>query len=201
MSYKDPLQALLDEAVAIQSRKRVIKQPTKPDRLEKLKEAFHSTFTNPENWLPGKAIAVIHRAKDGHQTLLGAFREFTHKHNKARKLCRSPEPMAIDCEEIVTGDWWVRREQPHFDDHAPHLELREFAFDIELGELQVFAKTALIRVHLRNTWIAKVELIEQTQFVCPTNKMFIYFPAGLDILEGMSFDNKLALRLQLEGGR
>lgn len=199
MTFKDPLQALLDEAVAVQSRKKVLKQPTKPDRLDKIKEAFNSTFTNPENWKPGKAVALIHQAKDGHKTLLGAFREFIHKSGKTRKLCRSPEPMPIDCEEVVTGDWWVRREQPHFDDHAPHLELRELILDLELGELQVFAKTVAVKVHLRAGWIAKVVLAEQTCFVCPTNRMFIYFPADLDILDGMSFDNKKALRAILNG--
>lgn len=193
---KDPLDALLESALAQASLRKVKALPSKA-RGEP-KEPFNTTYTNPENWLPGKAIALIHKAADGHLTLLGAFQEFNHKRTTARKLCRVTEAMMIDSEEIVMGDWWVKpREGIKWDENSEHLSTREFAFDLELGELQLFAKAATILVHLKETWIAKVELKEQTQFTCPTNKIFIFFPAGLDILDGMSFENKLALRERL----
>ena len=196
---RDSLDALMDSALAQASRRKVKTLPDKKTRLEILKESFHSTYTNPDNWHASKAVALIHRASDGHLTLLGAFREFTHKRTTARKLCRCAEPMAIDSEEIVTGDWWVHsREEIHWAENPDRLSHRKFLFDLELGELQVFAKSTLIRVHLKDDWVAKVELVEQTQFTCPTNKIFIYFPAGLDVLEGMSFSNKIQLRQRLE---
>jgi len=198
--FRDPLDALLDSAMAQASNRRVKALPGKKTRLEQLKESFNTTYTNPENWTQSKSVALIHKSSNGHLTLLGAFKEFHHKRTAARKLCRCSEPLAIDCEEIVTGDWWLRnREEIHWPENVEHYSTREFNFDLELGELQMFAKDARIRVQLKADWIAKVELVEQIQFVCPTNKIFIYFPQGIDVLEGMSFENKLALRERLKG--
>jgi hypothetical protein len=198
--FRDPLDALLDSAMAQASNRKAKALPDKKTRLEILKESFNTTYTNPDNWTQSKSVALIHKASNGHLTLLGAFKEFLHKRTSARKLCRCTEPLAIDCEEIVTGDWWLRnREEIHWAENPEHLTTREFAFDLELGELQVFAKTVQIRVYLKENWISKVELIEQTQFACPTNKIFLYFPAGLDILEGMSFENKMSLRKVIKG--
>lgn len=195
---RDQLDALLDSALAQAARRKVKPMPTNADRLDKIKESFHSIFTNPENWLPGRAIALIHQASNGNKTLLGAFREYTHKRSAARKLCRSMQPISIDSEEIVTGDWWLKQHDAlHWPENPEHIETREFAFDIELSELQVFAKAAPIRIRLKAGWIQRVELVEQTQFASPTNKIFIHFPAGLDILEGMSFENKMSLRGRL----
>ena len=196
---RDSLDALMDSAMAQASRRKVKTLPDKKTRLEILKESFHSTYTNPDNWQMSKAVALIHKTADGHLTLLGAFREFTHKRTTARKLCRCAEPLAIDSEEIVTGDWWLRsREEIHWAENPDHLSLREFNFNLELGELQVFAENAPVRVHLKAGCICRVHLAAQTQFVCPTNKIFIYFPAELDVLEGMSFSNKIQLRQRLE---
>lgn len=196
--FKDNLDVLLTQAKAEASRRRVRALPSKDRRLDAIKEAFNTTYTNPENWQRTRGIALIHRSACGTLTLLGNFSELMHKRNtKVRKLVRENEPIAISAEEIVTGDWWIRKETAEAIASRDHFETRQITFDLELDELQVYAKDAAIRIHLKNNHIARVELTEQTKFICPTNRIFVYFPADLDVLEGMSFTNKIALRQRL----
>ncbi len=205
MAQIDPLDALLQEALAEASKKKVKPVPTGnkdsiKGRLDQLKESFRTMFTNPDRWLPGAAIALIHKAPNGHQTLLGAFREFNHKSSTARKLCPCSGPTLIEKEEYVTGDWWLHDRVRKVIENKEHWTVHKLRFDVELTALQVFAKSVALEVRCKEAWIAEVRLAEQTTFASPEGKQFIYFPAYLDILDGMSFANKVALQDVLHKG-
>jgi hypothetical protein len=201
----DPLEALLQEALAEASRRKVKPMPTKgrqseKDRISKIKEAFKSTFTNPDRWTAGSIIALIHRAANGHQTLLGAFQEFLHR-TGARKLCRCAGPALIEREEYVEGDWWLHDRVKQVIETKEKWETHRLRFDIELPDLQVHALDVEIEVKSKDQWLAEACLVSQTAFVSPEGKQFIYFPAGLDILEGMTLSDKVRLQSQLRGSQ
>lgn len=198
--FSDSLEGLLADAMQQARRRKVtnkaIAKPVPP------KEPFRSTFQNPENWRPGKVLAVIHRSAEGKLTLLGAFREYVHmKVEGSRKLCRISEPVPIEGEHFVTGDNWLSPHAailPPSEDNPEGIEDRELQFDLEIPCLQIIAKQAKIRVRLEKGWIRSVKLARQTQFVCLASKIFIFFPPNLDVLEEMGFDNKVALKKRLE---
>jgi len=197
MSKIDPLDILLSEAVHEYNRKKVKPLPDK-DRLDRIKETFRSAYEKPENWERTRGVALIHRSKDGTTTLLGNFSEYYHKRNPlARKLVREAAPIPVEAQEFVTGDWWLRKDTLQRINDSNHHEVRITALDLMLEELQVFAHSVMVRVHLHQGWISRVELGEQTQFVCPLNSQFIYFPPGLDVMEGLSMETKMQLRKQL----
>lgn len=194
----DPLDILLSEALHEASRKKIKPLPEKSDRLDKIRESFRSNYEKPENWIRTRGIALIHRDENGATTLLGNFSEFIHKKNKiARKLVREGGLLQIAAQEFVTGSWWLRTDTLERMQESVDHEERDTRMDIVLGELQVFSHDVKLRIFLVRGWIARVELVEQTQFVCPTNSQFIFLPKGLDILEGMDYDSKMVLRKKM----
>ena len=74
-------------------------------RLRLIDSCVHSAYANPENWLAGKTVSLIHIGLEG-ETSLGIFHEFTHKKTSARKLERCPEG-SIDGVEYVHGKGWL----------------------------------------------------------------------------------------------
>lgn len=193
--FKDPLDALLEEAVAIQANRRVKAMPSG----EKAIKHHHESFFKPENWQRTRGVAIIHRASDDKLTLLGNFTEYRHKLlPSARKLIREAAPIPIDGEEYVMGSIWTARAKDIlFPARLGDEEDVELTLDLTFTELGVFASKVKVCVRTLHNAIYRVELIEQTQFISPTNQMFIYFPAGLDILGAMSFDCKMELRRAL----
>lgn len=193
----DVLDALLNEALHQASHRTVKKLPGKDDRLKQIRESFQSTYVKPENWERTRGIALIHRSPDGKQTLLGNFSEYVHKNGKARKLLREAIPMIVEAQEFVTGEWWLRSDTAmRIEDHN-NFCIKETCLDLELGDLQVFAHRVMVKVHMHDNWIARVELAEQTKFVCPLNSQFLHLSKGLDVLDGLSFDSKMELRKQM----
>lgn len=208
---KDFLDSLLDSAMDQEARRKFKKMPTiglKP-REEQVKEAFKSVYA-PENWEQGKVFAIIHRSPTGEFTLLGAYQEFVHMRRRklfSAKVLSAPSGATkyIRCEGVVevqdqlfvTGDHWLNPprplEPPHEEDSGQIRDV-ELSFDLFLGDLQVVARNVKIVVRLERNWIRRVTLRDTTQFVCPTNKSVFFFPKELDVLDAMSFENKVALK-------
>jgi hypothetical protein len=72
-----------------------------PPKLVPLRQ---STYANPLNWRPGKSVQIIHATEGA----VGVFREYFHKMSpSARRLLPAPPGTAVDCNELVFGDWWL----------------------------------------------------------------------------------------------
>lgn len=209
-----PLDALLLEALDHEARRRIKKQPTLIiQREEKIKESFRALYNNPDNWLAGPVIAVIHRAEKGENTLLGAFQKFSHVRRRtlfsgkvintptgAIKYERIEGPALPEDQMFVTGEQWlhdIRPKLPEFPENPEGIVDHQLGFDLSLGDLQVEAKQAQVEVRTERGWIRRVSLRDTTQFFCPTNRVVIFLPKGLDVLDAMSFECKKALKDRL----
>jgi hypothetical protein len=191
----DPLDALLNSALAEQyQRKRTVK--ASPSEKPK-RPILPRSFDLPENWHETRTVALIHQPSN---TLLGSFREFLYDRAgiHARKLVRVDAPTGVDGSEYVTGDWWLTADAERRADPARWVETRELVLGIILAECGLSAPDALVRVRLEFGGIARVELTQETRFVCAARDTFLILPAGLDLLQAMSFDSKLALKAELE---
>lgn len=207
-----PLDALLLEALDQEARRKFKKIPTlKPEREAQIKETFKNLYLSPDNWLPRKIVAVVHRSDSGEYTLLGAFQKMIHVTNRhlpngktisrptgASKLVRCEGPVSVEEEMIVNGDYWLHGIQPlsipDFGDNPEGIADHQLAFDLHLGDLGVEASKVQIEVRTERGWIRRVVLRDTTQFFCPTNKIVIFLPKGTEILEAMSFECKKKLK-------
>lgn len=90
-----------------------------------------STYANPLNWTPGRAIQLIH-ASEGP---VGVFREYFHKLSPtARRLLPAAGDVTPDTTELVFGDWWLhpRNSAPIIVDDTPAEEAAIRARFLEL---------------------------------------------------------------------
>jgi hypothetical protein len=63
-----------------------------------------STYANPLNWTPGRAICIVHITEGE----VGVFREYFHRLSpSARRLLPAPAGTSVDQNELVFGDWWL----------------------------------------------------------------------------------------------
>lgn len=199
--FNDPLDNLLSSAMREQANRRVKSSPgkTKKELAEEIRQNFHSTFTNPENWEARQGIALIHKGENEELTFLGNFREMIHIRQKGvRKLVREEGPMTADRQEYVTGSWWLSQQIAHRISPSEEVEDREVILDVVLKGLDVRSERVSLTIRLLRGAFFRVELMEQTKFVNPESTAILFFPAGLDILEGMTFETKMALREKLE---
>ena len=191
--YLDPLEALLKSALLEKSKRRVT--------AGKLPEhtTFNTLYTDQANWSASRGVALIHRADNGALTLLGNFTEFTHNRTKGvRKLVRAEGVISIDSQEVVTGQWWLTKEVAHRISPSEEVQDIELSLDVVLHKFGVHCHGAKLFIRLLHNAFFRVELAEQTRFVDPANNQFIFFPAGLDILDGLSYETKVALRQKLD---
>jgi hypothetical protein len=73
-----------------------------------------STYANPLNWRPGKAVEIRHFEEGS----VGVFREYFHRLSpSARRLLPAPQGTLPDTQELVFGEWWL-----HPRNQAPHIE-------------------------------------------------------------------------------
>lgn len=102
------LDQLLAESLAIELRHRRGKGSV--NRLEEIKRVCHSTYTNEDNWLPGRLIELSHRDTGSY---IGLFQEMLHRRVNARKLVRviqtelPAERLNSLCVEYVEGPLWL----------------------------------------------------------------------------------------------
>lgn len=165
-----------------------------PKELALAEKRIRERFTDPNNWTRSRNVALIHEETD---TLLGNFVEYTHKLSVGvcRRLVRVSEPAPVQDVERVAGPNWIAQPLAGKPDEVPAEEQREAICDLHLPEMDhVFAPAVMVQVTLRWGGIARVELCEETRFFNKDRKVQLILPEGLDVLEGMSLDSKLALR-------
>ena len=193
--FPDPLEKLLQDALRQQGKVKANALSTKSAIPP---ASFQSTYAIPENWKRTRGIALLHEGKNG-LTLLGNFSEYLHiKVKGPRKLLREENPIPINGQEIVKGDWWLMEKVLHRPPVSPSVRDEEVTLDVTLKDLRVHSTAAKLIVRMLNNTFFRVELAEQTQFIDPDNKTLIFFPPGLDILDGMSYVTKLQLRDKLD---
>lgn len=96
----DSLDRLLKEAKAFAWKQTALA----PDKRQ------HPTFTpyaNPENWLKGELIELIHEDASGTRSL-GTFRELLYRHGGRKLVPEPPAPPEISARrECVRGVYWL----------------------------------------------------------------------------------------------
>lgn len=169
-----------------------IKAPAAPKAIT-ASESFLSTYSNPANWTSGQAIAIIH---EGSQTLVGTFREMLHiRVAGVRRLVRIESPVEVSAQEIVTEDWWIKG-RTFTERNGKDATVRNCVIDtLILSELQASASAVQLRVILSWGAISRIELVAATTF--ESNGGALTFPAGLDILKGLSFEAKVEIRKEI----
>lgn len=171
---------------------RVVRNATlaDPERIEP-----RALFTDPANWLASRGIALIHEET---QTLLGNFREFTHRTEAGcRRLVHEAAPIAIDATELT--DWLptTLREEPT---RAEPWHTRQTAIlPLHLERLGVQTPLAEVIAHLSYGNVARVELAVETQFFAAEGapEQLLWLRAGINILPVLSQDTKINLRIEL----
>lgn len=188
----DPLDALLNEALA-EAGKRRVKNAEPAKAIPRLNVGMD----NPDNWTRTRTISLIHKGLQG-QTLLGNFHELVYAYLKGtRKLQRVEGPTETDGMEFVEGDWWLTGKMQQFAEPQTWIETREAECGITLVECGLHSPDARVRVRLEFNGIARVELARETRFTSLARDTFLILPQGCDVLCAMSFDSKLALRAEI----
>lgn len=195
--FLDPLDRLLQDALSQERRRRFKKLPAiKAPALKTI--SLRENFANPENWITGPVLALIHTET---LTFLGAFQETRHRRIDIRQLHRITEPMPIDRQEYVSGPRWLNPSPPwegpppEFPDPNRFLNL---VFDLSFPELGVSADEVGLEIHLENGWIRSVCLKQPTAFSSPCGRSHITLPSGVNVLDVMGHDNKVDLRRYLQ---
>lgn len=193
----DPLDALLADAQREAARRKVT---VKPAPSEKPKHpALERGFDKPENWKHTRTVALIHQPS---QTLLGNFHEYLYdlRGVQARKLVRVTEPCATEGAEMVSGEWWLNAEAERHTEPKRWIETRDAVIGVTLAECGLHAPDVAVRVRIEFGGIARVELAQDTRFFCVQRDTFLIVAGGVDVLQAMSFDSKIALRADLRLG-
>lgn len=201
------LDDLLAEAMTQQANRNAAKKVATIDsRAEKAaRPKLTPGFYDPINWSHSRTISLIHQPTN---TLLGNFKEFLYVGSRVlsitdfipTKLVRVEEPVSTDGLEFVQGDWWLQREAERHADPKSWIESRAAIIGISLPECGLHCDAAEVVVRLEHGWIARVELLAETRFTCAARNHFLTLPAGLDVLEAMSFDSKIALKSEMKIG-
>lgn len=162
-----------------------------PKRIDTL-----ALFTDPKNWEARRGIALIHEES---RSIIGNFREYVHKSSRGcRKLVRVDEPISIQATEYIHGWEHLGEEEkirfaPVTSTHTQELVLE----DLVLSALGVHATVTSVRAVLSYGGIIRVELLDHTQFTSPDGRVHLTLAAGLNVLEVMSLESKIALRKEL----
>lgn len=196
--FLDPLDRLLEEALTQDRRRRFKKLPSpKPLALRAI--SLRENFANPDNWLTGSVLTLIHRET---QSVLGVFQESRHRRIDIRQLHRISTPMPIDKIEYVSGNRWLNSSPPwegQYLDSPDRNSSIELYFNLSLPELGVSADQVRIEVCLESGWIRSVLLKEPILLSSPCGKSHISLPSGVNVLDIMGHDNKVSLRRILSG--
>jgi len=172
-------------------------KPTKDKQAEVIEPA--ALFANAANWIEGRGIALIHEET---QTLLGVFREYTHRTEAgARKLLRSEAPLLVEATELCSGEWWIA--ERHLDFIAAERKVmapKIAILDIQLDKLGVYSPACEVRVFEAEGHMNRVELCIDTQFAQTADapEQLLWLAAGTNILPTMSRECKITLRVELD---
>lgn len=145
-------------------------------------------FVNPDNWVEGRGLALIHRET---RLLLGNFRELRHKTVKdARRLVRSLTPIRVDAVEEVDFGLPAQSEMPPISNRA--LVQRIYTGPVALEVPAVSSPSVTLCVHYYDHATAKAVLESPASF--SSGDELIELPAGVDLLSAMTPLTKRALR-------
>lgn len=145
-------------------------------------------FVNPDNWIEGRGLALIHRET---RLLLGNFRELWHKTVKdARRLVRSAVPIRVDAVEEVDFDLPTQTEAPPVSTRA--LVQRIYTGPVTLELPAVSCPSATLNIHYYDHATARAVLELPATFA--SGDEMIQLPAGVDLLSAMTAESKRALR-------
>jgi len=192
-SARDELEALFQEARASIRQAAEAKTVARERRLTKpVKVEPSQLFSRPENWYPGKCVALIHAPS---QTLLGHFQELLHRTEAGcRRLVRLEYPASLAAVEYVTGEWgWQGPVQR--DPRSADLVTKIVELFISLKAPEVSAQ-ATVCITLQGVGILSVKLLEPISFAGTDG--LLQLPADTNVLQVMTHESKLALRKVLD---
>lgn len=132
-------------------------------------------YRNPDNWIKGRGIALIHKVTE---TLLGNFVEYKHRTVRdARRLVREDNPPPVQAVEYIdldltmtNGQSPVRRAWKETRLTRGYFYLVSFQAAVEVDVFARFGEGDLV----------SLELADELKFKVPGG--FIQFPAGTNIL-------------------
>lgn len=157
-------------------------------------EPPRTLYTDPANWTRTRGVALIHAESE---TLLGNFSEYVHRSVAGcRRLVRESEPISVEATESISGYWTSRTGQQPLMREAWH-EKRNATLYLELDALGVQAADCRLVVHLSHGGIARVELAEAARLCGIAGEQLLFLPAGVNVLDTMSYACKVALRKEL----
>jgi hypothetical protein len=94
MPMKNPLDLLF----------RDIQRELETAAVQKHRRPRQSTYANPQNWILGKVVCLVHISEGS----LGVFQEYFHKLSPtARRLMPAKPGLPVDRNEMVFGDFWL----------------------------------------------------------------------------------------------
>lgn len=192
--FVNPLEDLLAHALVAQTPQKRRQRHNEADRNGEFQREI---YANPDNWNRIGGVILMHQDSN---TLLGNYSEYRNGIDpKARKLVHELEPIAIDKTEWVQGPQWLAY-RPELESPSKTFRHVEVTVDVLLGELGVAGQGVGLMVTLIETdLIQRATLSLQTTFHAADGSVAFVLPRGLNILPGMSFDSKLALRAELFG--
>jgi len=192
-AWENPLEDLYTDAMLNRTKLRKPAKSLDPslrDALRIAEEKLRQLYTDPANWKRTRGVALIDKSS---KTLLGNFSEYLHRTMpNTRKLLREHQPISIEATEEMEG----------YLGHDLDRRLRGVTWDREaeaivhvtLDELMVEAPNVRLRACLQLSTIIRVEVLEDTQFACPSGNVLIKLGAGTNIWQAASADTKAAIR-------
>lgn len=188
------LEDLFDDAMLAQAAKNAKKPKTADPSLRQSLDAatkrMRELYTLPENWIAARGIALIDRASS---TLIGNFREYTHKSLAGtRRLVREHTPIVIDATEYCEGYLGEALEQRIRG--RSWTEQHRATVDIWMDELMLGAPRVAVTVCLHLGAVQRVTLDADTQFASVSGEHILLLPAGTDVFFNLSTDTKSAVR-------
>lgn len=169
---------------------------TPSERVLEAEQAKHRVYTNPDNWIKVRGIALVHQET---QTLLGNFTEYVHRSvRECRKLLRESDTLEVAAVEFVTGKWWLadtRKPEPVQVWHTT----RSCRVHVYLPDLGVHAPATLLTIFLSHGSIARAELAEDTRLAqwLSQNEQLLDLPAGTDVYEFLAPACKIKIKEEL----
>lgn len=182
------LEALVQEG--IRSAKAATRQSRRSTDGDAAKPAAPSAlYSSPDNWLPGRGIALIHADS---QTLLGNFQELLHISDPdARRLVRCEHPIRVDAQEFVSGTWgWVASKED-LSSSAPATLVQRFDLLLQLAFPECSAEAPVL-VHSQGRSILRIELLHPTDFAAEDGN-FLRLGPGTNIQPVLSQLTKVEL--------
>lgn len=156
-------------------------------------------FADPKNWTRSKGVALVHADSE---TLLGNFSEYLHNSVPGcSKLIREEGPISVSEVRRVEGSWWLEEKQRPEERKEWHTK-RPAIIHLHLSKLGVYSPATEVIVHESYGAIARVELAVETIFAAESRDgaAMLTLAAGTNVLEVMSQDSKMALRMEMGKG-